>query len=118
MPIHVKNKDLRETIIECKERDELNEKAIKMFMVMADKFANKMTYIHPEDREDCVSVAVMDCYLYWRGYNPEKSANAFAYFTQIIKNGFGKGWRKLYGKMPYSSKISISKHTLYNLQNI
>jgi len=57
----------------------------------------------------------MDCYQYWRGYSPELSQNAFAYFTQIIKNGFAKGWRKLYGKMPKSAKISISQHDIYNL---
>jgi hypothetical protein len=57
----------------------------------------------------------MDCYQYWRGYNPEKSQNAFAYFTQIIKNGFAKGWRKLYGNMPKSKKISVSSNKIYNI---
>lgn len=112
---HVKNKDLREEIIKCKQEDELSDKALKMFMLMADRFSNKMGYVYPEDKEDCISYAVMDCYLYWRGYDPEKSTNAFAYYTQIIKNGFAKGWRKLYGHMPMSSKISISQHSIYNL---
>ena len=115
MPIHVRNKDLREEIIRCKEQDKLTPVALEMLMLMADKFGNKLTYIYKEDREDCMSTAVMDCFMYWRGYNPEKSQNAFAYYTQIIKNGYAKGWRKLYGNMPKSSKISISQHTIYNL---
>jgi len=115
MPHHVKNRDLREEIILSKENDKLTAKALDMFILMANKFSNKLTYIYPEDKEDCISFAIMDCYQYWRGYDPEKSQNAFAYYTQIIKNGFAKGWRKLYGNMPKSSKISISQHTIYNL---
>jgi DNA-directed RNA polymerase specialized sigma subunit len=116
MPHHVKNKDLREEIIICKEKNELSATALDMFMLMADRFSNKLTYVYPEDKQDCIQSAVIDCYLYWRGYDPEKSQNAFAYYTQIIKNGFAKGWRKLYGHMPKSSKISLSQHsTIYNL---
>jgi hypothetical protein len=112
---HVKNKDLREEIIKSKEQDELTPTALDMFILMADKFGNKLTYIYIEDREDCCSTAIMDCFLYWRGYDPEKSLNAFAYYTQIIKNGYAKGWRRLYGNMPKSSKISISQHQIYSL---
>jgi hypothetical protein len=115
MPIHVKNKDLREEIIECKINDKLSKEALDMFILMANKFSGKLTYIYLEDKEDCIAFAIMDCYQYWRGYDPNKSLNAFAYYTQIIKNGFAKGWRKLYGNMPKSSKISISNNTIYNL---
>jgi len=112
---HVKNSDLRNEIIKCKETDELSKEAVEMFMLMAKKFSTKLNYIYPEDREDCISFAVMDCFMYWRGYNPEKSQNAFAYFTQIIKNGFAKGWRKLYGNFPKSRKISVSSNKIYNI---
>jgi DNA-directed RNA polymerase specialized sigma subunit len=112
---HVKNADLRNEIIKSKETDELTKDALEMFMLMAKKFSTKLNYIYPEDREDCISFAVMDCFMYWRGYDPNKSQNAFAYFTQIIKNGFAKGWRKLYGNMPKSKKISVSSNKIYNI---
>lgn len=115
MAHHVKNSDLRNEIIKCKEKNELTPEAINMFMLMAKKFSTRLNYYYEEDREDCISFAVMDCYQYWRGYDPEKSQNAFAYFTQIIKNGFGKGWRKLYGHMPKSKKISVSSNNIYNI---
>jgi len=115
MTIHVKNKDLREEIIKSKEADVLSKVGLDMLILMAHKFSTKLKYIYEEDREDCIQFAIMDCWQYWRGYNPEKSQNAFAYFTQIIKNGFAKGWRKLYGNMPKSKKISVSQHTIYNL---
>jgi DNA-directed RNA polymerase specialized sigma subunit len=115
MAHHVKNKDLREEIIKSKEQDELTKEALDMLILMAEKFSHKMNYLYSEDKEDCISFAVMDCFQYWRGYDPTKSANAFAYYTQIIKNGFAKGWRKLHGHMPYSTKVSISQHQIYNL---
>ena len=115
MAAYVKNKDLREELIKSKEDDILSAEALRMFMLMAEKFSTKFRYIYPEDREDCISFAVMDCFQYWRGYKPEKSANAFAYITQIIKNGFAKGWRKLYGNMPKSKKISVSQNKIYSL---
>lgn len=112
---HVKNADLRNEIIKCKEKNELSREALDMFMLMAKKFSTKLNYIYAEDREDCIAFAIMDCYQYWRGYDPNKSQNAFAYYTQIIKNGFAKGWRKLYGNMPKSKKISVSSNKIYNI---
>jgi len=112
---HVKNIDLRNEIIKCKKNDKLSKEALDMFILMAKKYSRKYNYIYPEDGEDCIAFAIMDCYQYWRGYDPEISPNAFAYFTQIIKNGFAKGWRKLYGNMPKSKKISISNNKIYNI---
>ena len=112
---HVKNSDLRNEIAKCKEKNELTPEALQMFMLMAKKFSTKLNYMYEEDREDCIQFAVMDCFQYWRGYDPEKSPNAFAYYTQVIKNGFAKGWRKLYGNMPKSKKISVSSNRIYNI---
>jgi len=112
---YVKNKDLREQLIISREQDELTKEALEMIMLMADRFSRKFVYYYEEDRKDCIAFGILDVYLRWRGYNPEKSANAFAYITQIIKNGFAKGWRTLYGNMPKSSKISISSGKIFSL---
>ncbi len=115
MAAYVKNKELREELVISKAQDKLTPTALDMFILMANKFSANFTYIYEEDKEDCISFAIMDCYQYWRGYNPEKSANAFSYVTQIIKNGFAKGWRKLYGNMPKSKKVSVSQNRIYSL---
>ena len=112
---HVKNADLRNEIIKSKERDELTKEALDMLILMAKKFSTKLYYIYSEDREDCIAFAIMDCYKYWRGYDPNKSLNAFAYFTQVIKMGSAKGWKKLYGNIPKSKKISVSSNNIYNI---
>ena len=115
MAQHVKNKDLREELIKSKETNILSKEALDMFILMSNKFSLKFKYNFDEDKEDCISFAIMDCYQYWRGYDPEKSPNAFAYITQVIKNGFAKGWRKLYGNFPKSKKISISTNNIYSI---
>jgi hypothetical protein len=113
--IHVKNADLRDEIMKCKETGVLSRKAIDMFYIMAEKFSHKLNYVYEEDRQDCISGAVIDCYLYWKGYDISKSANAFAYFTQVQKNGMGKAFRKIYGSFPMSCKVSISRNNIYTI---
>jgi len=111
---HVKNKDLREQLILSKQQDKLTKEALDMIILMANKFAANFTYIYPEDREDCIAFAIMDCYMYWRGYKPEKSENAFAYMTQICKNGFAKSWRRLRA-CPKSKQVSLSSSNIYSI---
>lgn len=112
---YVKNADLRSEIIKSKEQDKLTKEALDMLILMSKKFSNKLYYVYPEDREDCIASSIADCYKYWRGYDPNKSDNAFAYFTQIVKMGAVKMWRKLYGQCPKSKKISISNNNIYTI---
>ncbi len=114
MAAYVKNKDLRSELIKSKEEGKLTAEAIRMMMLMANRFGQKLTYVIEDDRYDCEAYAIMDCYQYWKGYKPE-FPNAFAYITQIIKNGYAKGYRKLYGKMALSQKISINQNNIYSL---
>ena len=93
---YLNNRDLLDQIVLSKELDELTPKALEFLMLLADKCSMKLTYRNPEDRQDCIAYAYMDLYRYWRNFNPEKSTNAFAYFTEIAKTRFAKGWNKLH----------------------
>jgi hypothetical protein len=44
---------------------------------------------------------------YWRNFNP-KYTNAFAYFTEIAKRGYAKGWNKLH-PVKYKGTISLDR---------
>jgi hypothetical protein len=112
---HVKNADLRNEIIKSKEQDELTKEALDMLILMSKKFSLKLYYVYPEDREDCIASSIMDCYKYWRGYDPAKSQNAFAYFTQIVKMGAAKQFKRIYGQCPKSKRISISDNNIYTI---
>ena len=109
MAVYVKNKDLREEIIKSQELGELTPKALDMLILMCHKFAFNFTYNYVEDKEDCTAFAIMNCWTYWRKYDPSISENAFSYYTQIIKNGYALGWAKLgYKDCPYSSRVNVS----------
>jgi DNA-directed RNA polymerase specialized sigma subunit len=96
MAEYLKNKDFTEEIIRCKETGELTSKAIKMFIILANRTVRKLTHRDPRDREDCIQSALYDLIKYWKNFKPEVSNNAFAFFTQIVKNGYAKEFKKIH----------------------
>jgi hypothetical protein len=104
--VYLKNKDLYEEIIKSKEQDALTPRAQEMLMLLAKRASSKLPYANPEDRKDCISAAYLDLWRYWRSFDPAKSKNAFAYYTEICKKGFAKGWNQLHPKK-YAGTVSI-----------
>ena len=111
----IPNKDLLEEINLSKQNDVLTKRALEMLMLLILKLSEKFKYKYPQDREDCEAAAIEDVLRYWNRFNPEKSSNAFSYYTQMSKNGFAKGLRKLY-PIKAGMKVSISKE--YGIHNI
>lgn len=114
MANYVDPEEFKQEILLSKDKDELTKKAVDMLMLMAREASKKLTYKDEEDRKDCIAFALMDVVKYWRSFNPEKSKYPFAYYTQIIKNGFAKGWRKLH-PLSTTKKISLSGENFYSL---
>lgn len=115
MANYVSNKELFNQIVISKEKGSLTPEALVMLQRMVKEISKKFKYKMEEDREDCQAFAIEDIIKYWDRFNPEKSNNAFAFFTQMIKNGNAKGWRRLY-PIKSSMKVSISKE--YGVYNI
>lgn len=111
---YVNPDEFRSEIIKSKEMDKLTPRAVDMLVLMCNEIARTRSYKYPMDREDCISFAVEDMIRYWRGYNPEKSQYAFAYFTRIALNGLQKGWKKLY-PIKSINKVSLSHENVYNV---
>ncbi len=105
--VYLKNKDLYEEILKSKLADKLTPTAEIMFQLLVKKFSNKLPYKNPEDKKDCMSSAHLDLLRYWRSFNPDKSKNAFAYYTEIAKKGFAKGWNILHPKK-YAGTMSLN----------
>jgi DNA-directed RNA polymerase specialized sigma subunit len=96
MPHYVKNKDLLAEVIKSKENGKLTPQAVEMFRKIAKESNKNLSYKNPMDREDCISSAIEDMLKYWDRFDPEVSTNAFAFYSQMAKNGFAKGWKKLH----------------------
>ena len=103
---YLNNKDLYAEMVLSKDQDKLTPKAEKMLMLLAERAINRMKYVNEDDRNDCLQFAMLDLLKYWRNFNP-KYPNAFAYFTEIAKRGYAKGWNKIH-PTKYKGTISIS----------
>ena len=107
MAAYVKAKELYEEICISLEQKKLTKKAEGMLILIAQRANTRLRYENPMDREDCIAFAMLDLFKYWDRFKPEKTTNAFSFFTQVAKNGYAKGWNKLHpGK--YNGTISLS----------
>lgn len=116
---YINNKDFTAEIIRCKygllneetgyqhKAGELSPKAINYFMLLANRAIQKLSFSNPLDREDCIQSALLDLLRYWQNFNEEKSNNAFAYFTQIAKNGYAKEYKKIHKHIGKGEKIEF-----------
>jgi hypothetical protein len=97
---YINNKDFTNAIITSKVDGELNKFAIDCFIALANRAVDRLYFKDPRDREDCIQSAILDCLKYWRSFDETKSEtpNAFAYFTQMCKNGYAKEWKKIHKK--------------------
>jgi hypothetical protein len=105
---YVKPKELYDEICISLQQKSLTPKAQKMLILIAERANTKLKYANPMDREDCVGFAILDLFKYWDRFNPEKTTNAFAFYTQIAKNGYAKGWHRIHpGK--YKGTVSLDR---------
>lgn len=77
-----------EAIKENKEKPRVPEYIGSCLFKIATHLARKPNFANYTFREDMVSDGVENCLLYIDNFDPEKSKNPFAYFTQIIYYAF------------------------------
>ena len=58
------------------------------FMLIAERLSHRPNFINYAFREDMISDGIENCLQYVNNFNPAKSKNPFAYFTQIIYYAF------------------------------
>lgn len=107
MANYVDNNKLYEEVCLSLEKGELTRPALAMLCLIVERANTRLKYTDSMDREDCIAFAHMEVVKYWNRFNPKKSKNAFAYFTQMAKNGYAKGWDVLHPKR-YKGTISMS----------
>ena len=58
------------------------------FLKIANRLSFKPNFVNYMFKEDMISDGIENCVQYIHNFNPEKSKNPFAYFTQIIHYAF------------------------------
>ena len=96
---YVSNKDFLVAMKEYKKKCVAAEKAKKprppitdyigeCFLKIANHLSYRPNFINYTYKEDMISDGIENCLQYIHNFNPEKSKNPFAYFTQIIYYAF------------------------------
>ena len=96
---YVNNKEFLEALIdyktvcdEHKARDEQKPPVTRYigecFLKIAQHLSYRPNFINYTYKHDMISDGIENCLMYLHNFNPEKSKNPFAYFTQIIYYAF------------------------------
>lgn len=86
--IYLNNKELLAEIKHCKSKGQMSDTLAKMLQLLCSKYAKKGSYVNYSYNTDMQAYAMMMLVRTWNSFDPEKSSNPFAFFTQCIKNSF------------------------------
>ena len=113
---YVNNKEFLEALIvyraKCAEAEEAGKPRPRItnylgscFLKIATHLSYKPNFVNYMFREDMISDGIENCVQYIKNFDPEKSRNPFAYFTQIIHYAFLRRIEKEKRQMDIRSKI-------------
>ena len=113
---YVNNKELlqalivyREKVAHAKENDlpkpRITNYLGECFLKIATHLSYKPNFVNYMFREDMISDGIENCVQYIHNFDPEKSKNPFAYFTQIIHYAFLRRIQKEKKQLDIKTKI-------------
>ena len=115
-PHYVDNKKFLQAMIEyrdkCNKAEEKGRKKPEVtnyigecFLKIANHLSYRPNFINYTYRDDMISDGIENCLQYMSNFNPDKSNNPFAYFTQIIYYAFIRRIQKEKKQMQVKAKI-------------
>ena len=113
---YVNNKELLEALIvyrakvakaeeEGKPKPRITNYLGSCFLKIATHLSYKPNFVNYMFREDMISDGIENCVQYIKNFNPDKSSNPFAYFTQIIHYAFLRRIQKEKRQMDIKGKL-------------
>ena len=113
---YVNNKEFLNAIViyrnQCKRAEEAGEPRPRItnylgecFLKIATHLSYKPNFVNYMFREDMICDGIENCVQYIKNFDPEKSSNPFAYFTQIIHYAFLRRIQKEKRQMDIRTKI-------------
>jgi DNA-directed RNA polymerase specialized sigma subunit len=85
---YLSNKSLLEEIEKSKASGEMTETLAGMLQLLCSRIGRKANFINYKFNEDMQAYAMLLLVRTWKGFNPEKSSNPFAFYSQCIHNSF------------------------------
>jgi hypothetical protein len=119
---YINNADFLKALVEyrdsCKEAKKENKEDPPIpnyigecFYKIADHLSRKPNFISYSFRDEMIADGIENCLMYFRNFDPDKSKNPFAYFTQIIYYAFlrriMKEKKQLYVKYKATEQFGI-----------
>lgn len=119
---YINNEDFLKALVEYKEACKVAKKEKKpkppipnyigeCFMKIAEGLSHKPNFINYTYRDEMMADGIENCLMYFDNFNPDKSKNPFAYFTQIIYYAFlrriQKEKKQLYVKYKATEQFGI-----------
>lgn len=86
--IYLNNKELLLEVKKAKAKRRMTNKLAQMLQLLCAKYAKKGNFVNYSYNDDMQAYAMMMLVRTWDSFDPEKSDNPFAFFTQCIKNSF------------------------------
>ena len=125
---YVNNKELLEALIVYREKVAIaKEKDLpkpritnylgSCFLKIATHLSYKPNFVNYMFRDDMISDGIENCVQYIHNFDPEKSRNPFAYFTQIIHYAFLRRIQKEKKQLEIKNKI-IEKTGFEEVMNV
>lgn len=85
---YLNNKDLMLQVALSKEQEQMTDRLAHMLQTLAARYGRKGNFANYTYNDDMQAYAMMMLVRTWNRFDPAKSNNPFAFFTQCIKNSF------------------------------
>jgi hypothetical protein len=82
----------KKQVVDAEETDDpkppVTEYIGQCFLLIADRLSTRPNFVNYPFRDEMIGDAIENCLMYASNFDPEKSKNPFAYFTQITYYAF------------------------------
>lgn len=85
---YLNNKNLLEEVEKSKKQNEMTKDFVIMLEMLTNRIAEKSNFASYTYLDEMKSVAKVNLVKQWSKFNPNRTTNAFAFYTQCIKTNF------------------------------
>jgi DNA-directed RNA polymerase specialized sigma subunit len=120
---YLSNKQMYIEIIECQRIGKISDKLGKMFLLISQHFSTKKNFSGYSYRSDMISAGIVSCCVAFPKFDPQRSDNPFAYFSQVVFNAYlqtlnkEKNHQKIRDKLLVEAEMTPSFGYLDNNNN-